>query len=87
MSKREKPKREPIARELLERQLTDAVKASHPDCEAFVGIIIERVVPTSNEDTNWAIKGIRYGAAKRDLCDTALSNSVSETQLKCTLSD
>jgi hypothetical protein len=86
MNEQDNPNREPITREILERQLTDAVKATHADCEAFVGIIIERIVPASLQGTNWAVKGIRYGTASRELCDTALSNSVAATQLKFTLS-
>lgn len=87
MSEQDKSDREPIAREVLERQLTDAVKATHADCEAFVGLIVERIVPASSQDTNWVVKGIRYGTASRELCDAALSNSVAETQLKFTLSN
>jgi hypothetical protein len=87
MSKEDKPVREPITRERLERQLTEAVKAAHADCEAFVGVVIERIAPASGEDTNWVIKGIRYGTASRELCDTALSDSVAEKQLRFTLSD
>jgi hypothetical protein len=86
MNEQDNPNREPITREILERQLTDAVKATHADCEAFVGIIIERIVPASLQGTNWAVKGIRYGTASRELCDTALSNSVAATQLRFTLS-
>ena len=86
MSK-DKPNREPITRELLERQLADSVKATHADCEAFVGVTIERIVSASIQDTNWKVKGIRYGTASRERCDNALSTSVAETQLRFTLSD
>lgn len=83
----QKPDREPITRELLERQLTDTVKATHADCEGFVGIVIERIEAASVQDTNWVVKGVIYGTANRELCDTALSSSVAETQLRFTLSD
>jgi hypothetical protein len=87
MSEQGKSKREPIARKMLEQQLTDAVKASHAECESFVGIIVERIAPAASGEVNWAVKGIRYGAASRQLCDAALSDSVAERQLRFTLSD
>ena len=58
-----------------------------PECQAFVGVIIERVVPETSDGANWAVKGVRYGRADRDRCEAALGMSLHEKQLEYTLSD
>ena len=81
------PVRTPIARADLEQSLADAVRSIAPDCEAFVGVIIERVVPKAPGGANWAVKGVRYGRADRDRCEAALGVSLREKQLQYVLSD
>jgi hypothetical protein len=79
--------RKPIARGDLEQAIAEVVKASHPECETFIGVIVERVAPASSNGTNWAIKGVKYGKANREFCTAALSNCVSEKQLEYELSE
>ena len=85
--KPDKPVRKPITRAALEQSLADAVRSVAPECEAFVGVIIEHVVPETSVGANWAIKGVRYGRADRDRCEAALGMSLHEKQLEYTLSD
>ena len=57
-----------------------AVKKSDPQCEPFVGVLIEHHAPRSREDTNWAVKGIRFGRADRGKCSAALAVIVDKMQ-------
>jgi hypothetical protein len=85
--KQTKAKRKPIARAELEKVIADVVKTSNPECEAFAAVILERIAPGSPGDANWAVKGVKYGKANRELCDVALSSCVTEKQLEFELSD
>jgi hypothetical protein len=78
--KRRASGRKRVQRETLELAITTAVKNSDPQCEPFVGVLIEHHVPKSREDTNWAIKGIRFGRADRDKCSAALAIVVNKMQ-------
>lgn len=82
-----KPVRKPITRAYLEQALADAVRSIDPGCQAFVGVIIERVAPKTAGGVNWAIKGVRYGKADRDRCEAALGMCLREKQLEYVLSD
>ncbi|MBV9561747.1 MAG: hypothetical protein JOY90_15055 [Bradyrhizobium sp.] len=84
---RVKETRKPIAPTDLEEAIAEVVRASHPECQSFMGVIVERVAPSANGSTNWAVKGVRYGKANRELCSAALSNCVSEKQLEYELSE
>jgi hypothetical protein len=81
------PTRRPVTRDELEQSLTEAVRASHPEFEAFAGVIVERVVPPTPGGANWAVKGIRYGKADRHRSGIILSYWVDEAQLELELSD
>jgi hypothetical protein len=72
--------RKRVSRETLEMAITAAVQKSDPQCEPFVGVLIEHHAPRSREDTNWAIKGIRFGRAARDKCSAALVVVVDKMQ-------
>ena len=85
--KPDKPVRKPITRADLEQSLADAVRSVGPECQAFVGVIVERVVPETAGGANWAVKGVRYGRADRDRCEAALGMSLHEKQLEYVLSD
>ena len=65
--------RELIQRASLEAAITEAVKRSDPSCEPFVGVILERIARNSTTETNWAVKGVKFGKSKREQCNTALS--------------
>lgn len=82
-----KVKRKPIARAALEQAIAEAIKTSHPQCQEFLGVIVERIAPALVGEANWAVKGVRYGRADRKLCGDVLANCVSERQLEFELSD
>jgi predicted signal transduction protein with EAL and GGDEF domain len=65
--------------EELELMIREAVKAA-PGCEAFVGVVIERVTPKSRLDANWEIRGIRFGGMDRQIAREALTPIVQRMQ-------
>ncbi len=86
--KEDEPKRQPIARADLERAIAEAVKATGEDCQALVGVILERVsAASSGAVANWTVKGVRYGKSDREACHSALAACVAEKQREFELSD
>jgi len=79
--------RKPTTRAELERSLVEAVRASHPECEAFVGVIVERVVPGWPDAANWDVKGVRFGKADRKRCGGVLLDLVVQRQQEFEISD
>jgi CspA family cold shock protein len=79
--------RRPITSALLERSLAAAVRKGAPECEAFVGVIIERVSPVSVDGSNFTLKGVRYGKANREKCGSALEAALRDRQQKFVLVD
>lgn len=75
-----------ITRAALELALAEAVRNS-PQCGAFVGVILERVVPGSPGGANWAVKGVKFGKADRGRCNAVISNCVQERQREFEVSD
>jgi CspA family cold shock protein len=73
-------KRTWIARAALEAALVESVRATDPQCEGLVEIIVERVVPGSLDGANWAVKGVKYGKAERQRCSAAISKCVEDGQ-------
>jgi hypothetical protein len=63
----------PIASTVLEAAITTAVRRSGPSCERFVGVVVGECDPKSIKDSNWTVRGIRFGKAERDSCNSALS--------------
>jgi hypothetical protein len=80
-------KRKSITRAALELIIADAVRGSDPHCKPLVGIIVERVVPKSVDEANWAVKGVRYGKADRERCGAAMSNVLTEALRQFEISD
>ena len=80
-------KRTWIARAALESALADNVRGSDPQCEGLIEIIVERVVPASPDGANWAVKGVKYGKAEREVCHAAISKVVEEGQREFEVSD
>ena len=64
----------------LQSAITEAVKKAAPDCEAFVGVIVQRETPKAQLDANWAIKGVRFGKADREKSRKALTTIVERMQ-------
>jgi cold shock CspA family protein len=83
----DEPDRKLITRAALEQSLTDAVRRIAPECQAFVGLIVERVVPETPNGVNWVVKGVRYGKADRDRCQEAIAVSLQEKQQEYILTD
>jgi hypothetical protein len=76
-----------ISRAALEMAITNAVRNSNPLCNGFVGIIVERTAPASRVGANWNVRGIKYGKAKRDLCDATISVIIDPIQLEFDITD
>jgi CspA family cold shock protein len=82
-----KGKRTLIARAALESTIAEIVRASDPQCEGLIGIIVERVVPTSPGTANWIVKGIKYGKVERARCSAVISKCVEDGQRDFEISD
>jgi hypothetical protein len=82
-----KPVRKAMSIAEMERALADAVRTSHPECEAFVAVFVERVVPPWPDAANWALKGIKFGKADRGGCGSVLSDLVAARQQEFDVSD
>jgi hypothetical protein len=65
--------------EELELAITEAVKAT-PGCEAFVGVIVQRITPKSRLDATWELRGIKFGRTDRKLAREALTPIVERMQ-------
>ena len=72
--------RSSVSRNRLQSAITEAVKKADPDCEAFVGVIVQRETPETSLDANWGIRGVRFGKADRDKCSLALTTIVERMQ-------
>ena len=79
-------KRSVVSRKHLESAVTKVVK-SVLDCEAFVGVIIQRIEPKSRTDPNWAVRGVRFGKADRDKSGKVLATVVERMQREFSLTD
>jgi hypothetical protein len=79
-------KRSAVSRKHLESAVTEAVK-SVLNCEAFVGVIIQRIEPKSRTDPNWAVRGVRFGKADRDKSGKVLATVVERMQRDFSLTD
>jgi CspA family cold shock protein len=74
-----------ISRADLEQSLADAVREISPECGAFVGIIVDRILPETAGGINWTIRGVKYGKADRGKCDAALSMWLQKKRQEYTL--
>jgi hypothetical protein len=79
--------REQIECTALEAAIATAVKSSDPSCEAFIGVFVERASPKSLAETNWTLKGIKFGKAEREPCNAALSVIVERLKREFEISD
>lgn len=57
----------------LETAISIAVKKSDPSCEGFIGVFVAKTERQTIDDSNWVIRGIRFGTAQREHCQAALS--------------
>lgn len=81
------PTRNLVTRRELQAAITDAVKKSDPDCEAFVDVIVQMQTPKSRFDANWVIRGIKFGKADRYKSTKALIVIVELLQSEFNLSE
>jgi hypothetical protein len=79
--------RKPISREDLQAAITGAVKIADPDCEPFVGVIVQLAQRSSLAEANWAIRGIKFGRADRNKASEAVNRIVERMQCDFNLSD
>jgi hypothetical protein len=78
--------RQPIPLADLEAAITEVITKSARSCEGFVGVIIQRKVPDSPLDTNWELKGVRFGRADRANASQALAIVIESMQREFRLS-
>lgn len=38
-----------------------------------MGILVERIGRSSSDETNWAVKGVKFGKSEREQCNSELS--------------
>jgi hypothetical protein len=81
------PQRQSISRTTLESAITQAIKQSGPDCGHFVGVVIRREMPTSMSQTNWEIRGVRFGRSDRKKTSNVLATIVERMQREFSLSE
>lgn len=80
-------KRNSISRDEMQAAITEAVKKADPDCEAFVGVFVERTKRTSLSEANWALKGIKFGRADRKKAGDAVNRIIERLQSDFNLSN
>ena len=73
-----------IASETLQSAITKAVQKAEP---GFVDAIVQRITPMSRFDTNWALKGVKFGRADREKANQAVTSVVERMQREFRLSD
>jgi hypothetical protein len=76
-----------ISRDEMQAAIAEAVKKANPDCEAFVGVFVERTKRTSILEANWAVKGIKFGRADRNKARDAVNRIVERMQRDFRLGD
>jgi hypothetical protein len=79
--------RDLISRDEMQAAITEAVKRADPDCEAFVGVFVERTTRTSILEVNWAVRGIKFGRADRSKAHDAVSRIVERMKCEFNLSN
>jgi hypothetical protein len=65
--------------EELELAITEAVRAA-PDCEAFVGVVVQRTAPRSRLNGNWELRGTKFGRTDRKIAKEVLTPIVERMQ-------
>jgi hypothetical protein len=80
-------KRKPITPDALQSVIAKAVRDTETECETLIGVFVERIVPKSRGDVNWALKGVKYGKADRAKCDAAISVTVEQLQHEYIVAD
>ena len=79
--------RQTVTRDALQFVIAEAIRTTGSQCDAFVGVWLEKRTPKSRDDANWKVKGIKYGKSDRAACDAALSDIVERLQQEFVILD
>jgi hypothetical protein len=71
----------------LELAIAEAVKKAAPECEEFVGVVLQQTTPRSRFGVNWQLRGVRFGNADRTIANEALTAIVESMQREYYLSE
>jgi hypothetical protein len=80
------PQRASMLQDELQAAIVAAVREADPACEAFVGVVIERIDRDPDAMANWTIKGVKFGKADRAKASPILATIVERMQQKFDLS-
>jgi hypothetical protein len=81
------PEKQAISRTTLESTIAEAVQKSAPECKHFVGVIVERENSTSRSESNWDVRGVRFGKSDRKKASNALNTILESFRRKYSLSE
>ncbi len=70
----------------LQDRIAGEVRAQ-PGCEAFVGVLLEKVKPNSTLDPNWDLLGVKFGKADRKTVNDVLATVILRMKSEFGLSD
>jgi len=73
-----------IVSETLQSAIAKAVRTAEP---AFVDVIVQRISPKSRFDSNWDLRGIKFGKADREKANKAIMTVVERMQREFRLSE
>ena len=79
--------RQSIKRADLQSAIKEAVREYDSDCRDLIDVIVERKLPNSQREANWAIKGIRFGRSDRQKVGDAIAIIVKRMQGEFALSE
>jgi hypothetical protein len=71
----------------LELAIAEAVKKAGPECEEFVGVVLQQTTPRSRLDANWGLRGVKFGKADRTMATETLRNVIERMQREYYLSE
>jgi hypothetical protein len=71
----------------LELAITEAVQNAAPECETFLGVILEKKTPRSRRGANWQLRGAKFGKADRKIASEALATIIERMQQDVCITD
>jgi hypothetical protein len=82
-----KDRRTSITPAELELTIAEAIRKTAPECDDFIGVIVDRKSPKLRLDPNWEIRGVKFGKADRKMVGEALTTIVEQLQREYRLTD
>ena len=64
----------------LELTIVRAVRSAAPECETFIGVVLQQTTPRSRRDANWQLLGAKFGTADRKIANEALTTIIERMQ-------